>query len=187
MRSHIRFAVWRCLRGALRSASRIASMNSAAGAIFTCGRSVFFRRAGIALRIAPRTNRRCTPSFRDTPWIVPTPNSYSRRICSNNSTLALQSNSRLQTQAHAQIQSRSLLCRGWAKTNRRSGPLQNAKISWRPEKGKTDKYGQLIADRKYNEMDFDRSMILEKRTELVAAKITEFLSATDRFAKTIVF
>src|ERR1035438_9960826 len=72
MRSHIRFAVWRCLRGALRSASRIASMNSAAGAIFTCGHSVFFRRAGIALRIASRTNRRCTRSFRDTPWIVPT-------------------------------------------------------------------------------------------------------------------
>jgi galactokinase/mevalonate kinase-like predicted kinase len=43
--------------------------------------------------------------------------------------LALQSNSRLQTQAHAQIQSRSLLCPGWAKTNRRSGPLQNAKIN----------------------------------------------------------
>jgi hypothetical protein len=42
--------------------------------------------------------------------------------------LVLQSNSRLQTQAHAQIQSRSLLCPGWAKTNRRSGPLQNAKI-----------------------------------------------------------
>ena len=30
-------------------------------------------------------------------------------------------------------------------------------------------------------------MILEKRTELVAAKIAEFLKATDRFAKTIVF
>jgi hypothetical protein len=101
------------------SSSRIASMNSAAGAIFTCGRSVFFRRAGIALRIASRTNRRCTRSFRDTPWIVPTPNSYSNRICSNNSTLVFQSNSRLQTQAHAQIQSRSLLCRRWAKTNRR--------------------------------------------------------------------
>ena len=58
---------------------------------------------------------------------------------------------------------------------------------WRPEKGKTDKYGQLIEDREYNETDFDRNLILEKRTELVAAKITEFLKATDRFAKTIVF
>jgi len=58
---------------------------------------------------------------------------------------------------------------------------------WRPEKGKTDKYGQLIDDREYGETDFDRNLILEKRTELVAARITEFLKATDRFAKTIVF
>jgi type I restriction enzyme R subunit len=58
---------------------------------------------------------------------------------------------------------------------------------WRPEKGKTDKHGQLIEDREYNETDFDRNLILEKRTELVAAKVTQFLKATDRFAKTIVF
>ncbi len=58
---------------------------------------------------------------------------------------------------------------------------------WRPEDGKTDKYGQLIEDREYNEMDYDRKLILEKRTELVAAKITEFLKATNRYNKTIVF
>jgi type I restriction enzyme, R subunit len=58
---------------------------------------------------------------------------------------------------------------------------------WRPEKGKTDKHGQTIEDREYNETDFDRNLILEKRTELVAAKVTEFLKGTDRFAKTIVF
>ena len=58
---------------------------------------------------------------------------------------------------------------------------------WRPEKGKTDKHGQLIEDREYNETDYDRNLILEPRTELVAAKITEFLKATDRFSKTIVF
>ena len=58
---------------------------------------------------------------------------------------------------------------------------------WRPEKGKTDKYGQVIEDREYNDLDYDRTLILEKRTELVAARITEFLKATDRFAKTIVF
>ena len=58
---------------------------------------------------------------------------------------------------------------------------------WRPELGKTDKYGHEIEDREYNDLDFDRTLILEKRTELVAAKITEFLKATDRFAKTIVF
>ena len=58
---------------------------------------------------------------------------------------------------------------------------------WRPEKGKVDKHGQPIEDREYNETDFDRNLILEKRTELVAAKITAFLRATDRYSKTIVF
>ncbi len=38
--------------------------------------------AGSALSNASRTIRRCTPNFRDTPAIVPTPNSNSRRICS---------------------------------------------------------------------------------------------------------
>lgn len=58
---------------------------------------------------------------------------------------------------------------------------------WRPDKGKTDKYGRLVEDREYNETDFDRNLVLEHRTELVAAKITEFLKATDRFSKSIVF
>lgn len=58
---------------------------------------------------------------------------------------------------------------------------------WRPEKGKTDKLGQEIEDRIYNDLDFDQNLILEKRTETVAAKVTEFLKGTDRFSKTIVF
>ncbi|QSA97497.1 EcoAI/FtnUII family type I restriction enzme subunit R [Methylococcus sp. EFPC2] len=58
---------------------------------------------------------------------------------------------------------------------------------WRPEAGQTDKYGQLIEDREYNDLDFDRNLILEKRTERVADKITEFLKAHNRYAKTIVF
>ncbi|HXU29160.1 MAG TPA: type I restriction-modification enzyme R subunit C-terminal domain-containing protein, partial [Thermoanaerobaculia bacterium] len=53
--------------------------------------------------------------------------------------------------------------------------------------GQTDKYGHVIEDREYNDRDFDRNLVLEQRTTLVAAKITEFLKATDRFAKTIVF
>ncbi len=58
---------------------------------------------------------------------------------------------------------------------------------WRPEIGKVDDHGNLIEDREYSETDFDRSLVLKQRTELVAAKVTEFLKATDRFAKTIVF
>jgi len=58
---------------------------------------------------------------------------------------------------------------------------------WRPSKGQVDKAGQVIEDRIYNQSDMDRTLILEKRTELVAKKITEFLVATDPYAKTIVF
>ncbi len=58
---------------------------------------------------------------------------------------------------------------------------------WRPEEGQRDKHGQLIEDREYNLRDFDRDLILEKRTQVVAAKVTEFMKATDRFAKTIIF
>jgi type I restriction enzyme R subunit len=58
---------------------------------------------------------------------------------------------------------------------------------WRPSKGQTDKNGQIIEDRIYNQIDMDRTLVLEKRTELVAKKITDFLIATDPYAKTIVF
>jgi type I restriction enzyme R subunit len=58
---------------------------------------------------------------------------------------------------------------------------------WRPSKGQTDKNGLLIEDRVYNQIDMDRTLVLEKRTELVARKITEYLTATDPYAKTIVF
>lgn len=58
---------------------------------------------------------------------------------------------------------------------------------YRPEMGKTDIDGNEIEDKIYNRKDFDRTMIIEERTELVASKITEFLKGYDRFAKTIVF
>lgn len=58
---------------------------------------------------------------------------------------------------------------------------------WRPTAGQTDKKGQVIEDRIYNQSDMDRSLVLEKRTQVVAQKITEFLSETDPYAKTIVF
>lgn len=58
---------------------------------------------------------------------------------------------------------------------------------WRPNAGQVDKHGQVIEDRIYNQSDMDRTLVLEKRTELVAKKITEYLSATDPYAKTIVF
>jgi type I restriction enzyme, R subunit len=58
---------------------------------------------------------------------------------------------------------------------------------WRPEKGKKDRYGKEIPDRIYNQSDYDQELVLEKRNELVARKVTEFLKATNRFDKTIIF
>ena len=58
---------------------------------------------------------------------------------------------------------------------------------YRPDSGKIDKNGYEIEDREYNIRDFDRTLVIEPRTKVVAAKITEFLKKTDRFSKTIVF
>jgi type I restriction enzyme R subunit len=58
---------------------------------------------------------------------------------------------------------------------------------WRPESGQTDTYGHLIEDREYNSKDFDRNLVLERRTATVAARVTEFLKANGRMSKTIIF
>lgn len=58
---------------------------------------------------------------------------------------------------------------------------------WRPFFGKLDKYGNLIPDRIYNVKDHDRNMVIDKRTAIVAQKVTQFLRNTSRFDKTIVF
>ena len=58
---------------------------------------------------------------------------------------------------------------------------------WRPSKGQRDTLGQEIEDRIYNQKDFDKQLVLKKRTELVARKVTEFLENSDPFQKTIVF
>jgi type I restriction enzyme R subunit len=60
-------------------------------------------------------------------------------------------------------------------------------LEWRPEAGTTDIEGEEVPDRIYNVKDYDRNIVLDKRTELVAKKITEFLVDTNRFDKTIVF
>src|SRR5271155_5106614 len=59
---------------------------------------------------------------------------------------------------------------------------------YRPEKGQLDREGEEVEDRIYNTRDFDRTLVLDDRTKLVARKITEFLKESgDRFQKTIVF
>ncbi len=58
---------------------------------------------------------------------------------------------------------------------------------WRPYKGQRDKEGKEIEDRIYTNNDFDYNIILEDRTNEVAAEITNYLKSTDRMQKTIVF
>ncbi|MGF6264399.1 type I restriction enzyme R subunit [Paraburkholderia youngii] len=60
-------------------------------------------------------------------------------------------------------------------------------LGWRPTAGMVDKLGQLVEDRIYNQSDMNKSLVLTRRDEIVAKRITEFLKATDRMAKTIVF
>ena len=59
---------------------------------------------------------------------------------------------------------------------------------YRPEKGQLDRVGDVVDDRIYNTKDFDRTLVLDGRTRLVARKVTEFLKESgDRFQKAIVF
>ena len=59
---------------------------------------------------------------------------------------------------------------------------------YRPEKGQVDREGDEVEDRIYNIKDFDRTLVIDDRTKLVAQKITAFLKESgDRFQKTIVF
>lgn len=58
---------------------------------------------------------------------------------------------------------------------------------WRPTKGQKDINGNLIADRIYNNTDYDYNIVIEDRIREVAHEITCYLKNTDRMAKTIVF
>lgn len=59
---------------------------------------------------------------------------------------------------------------------------------WRPPKGFKDKFGNPVEDRIYNQVDFDKSIVVEERRQIVAQKITDFLRKNGRLnTKTIVF
>jgi type I restriction enzyme R subunit len=59
---------------------------------------------------------------------------------------------------------------------------------YRPERGDVDRDGNEIEDRLYNTKDFDRTLVIDDRTKLVAKKVSDFLKESrDRFQKTIVF
>ena len=59
---------------------------------------------------------------------------------------------------------------------------------YRPEMGQLDRDGEEVEDRIYNTKDFDRTLVIDGRTKLVAQKVTQFLKESgDRFQKAIVF
>lgn len=58
---------------------------------------------------------------------------------------------------------------------------------YRPEKGKLDEDGYEVEDKEYTLHDFDRTIVIDERTKVVAKRITEYLRATDRYTRTIVF
>ena len=59
---------------------------------------------------------------------------------------------------------------------------------YRPEKGQLDRDGEEVEDRVYNVKDFDRTLVIDGRTRMVAQKVTAFLKESgDRFQKSIVF
>lgn len=58
---------------------------------------------------------------------------------------------------------------------------------WQPAPGQLDKYNQPIEERVYDQRDINKNLVIEERDILVAQRISEFLKATDRYAKTIVF
>lgn len=60
-------------------------------------------------------------------------------------------------------------------------------LGWRPPAGKVDSKGQLVEDRIYNQSDMNKTLVLTQRDKTVSRRISEFLKATDRMAKTIVF
>jgi len=58
---------------------------------------------------------------------------------------------------------------------------------YRPEASKQDKSGDLVEDGIYNLKDFDRTLVIDDRTQAVAKRVMEFLRKTDVYAKTIIF
>lgn len=60
-------------------------------------------------------------------------------------------------------------------------------FGWRPEDGQVDNKGELIDDRVYNSKDFDRTIVIDERTDLVAKTVSSYLKRTDPMSKTIIF
>lgn len=58
---------------------------------------------------------------------------------------------------------------------------------WTPRLGQRDAHGYAIPPDVYYGTDFDKTLVIEERTQLVAHLVTEHLKATNRMHKTIIF
>lgn len=58
---------------------------------------------------------------------------------------------------------------------------------YRPERGKLDEDGYEVEDKEYTVHDFDRTIVIDERTKVVAKRITEYMKSTDRMARAIIF
>lgn len=59
--------------------------------------------------------------------------------------------------------------------------------NWRPSKGQRDANGNEIEDREYNVKDFDRNLVIDERTQIVAKYMASWLRQHGTDSKTIVF
>ncbi len=55
------------------------------------------------------------------------------------------------------------------------------------KEGTIDRYGNEVPDEEFNVKDYDKRIVVDERTELVAKRITQYLKNNDRYDKTIVF
>ena len=59
---------------------------------------------------------------------------------------------------------------------------------YRPKQGELDIYGKPLEDRLYEQKEFDRKLIIDRRRKLIAKQISDYIKSTgDRYTKTIVF
>ena len=59
---------------------------------------------------------------------------------------------------------------------------------YQPLEGDTDRYGNEIENRIYNTKDFDRTLVLDERTKLVAKKVSDYLKESGNpYQKSIIF
>lgn len=58
---------------------------------------------------------------------------------------------------------------------------------WQPRRDELDRYGIPIPEGLYTARDFDRTLVIDERTKVVAWRVSEYLRQSGRYQKTIIF